>query len=1132
MKKLFFFILLLIPMLGFTQSSYLKYIEKGKFSKAEKKIEKSLSKKPGDVELIYYKSRLYMEPKFNKYDTKESYSLLLDSRTSFRKITDEKELKSFNKIPLDNTVYNNYIDTICIRALDDANLINSEDDYQDYLNFYSLMPNKCNVTATQNRNKVAYENACKVNTPEAFQLFMRKYPNADQYKLAKNKRNALEYEIAKAIDDIESYNSFIKKYPDANEVQSAWNRIHEIAFEDAKRINSSKSYKCFINEYPKSKQYQEAYSLMEDRQYDEIIVPGDWASYYLFVSVFPQNRLKSVAQDSIYELACLNHKFGALKYCVENLSGERRNKTLLMFHDVYTNDGEKFTVDLFYKSYDDPILKDIKIKDYSMVNAGDELFLHLPYDYKLYKKYDEYIKLAAPNERSFVALQRLISNDIKNKNWYNALNTVKKYQLYFGNDNAQVLDLINLLETKWDYTIKISSIGNQVNTKNGGELSPVVSADDKALYFCGKNRSDNIGGEDIFKAERKNGYWTDVELVKGLSSAESNDAPLSVSSDGNTILLFKSGKIYFSNKTAYGWTSARVFADNINSADWQSDAMFTSDGKTLIFTSTGLPGENIYIVNPYNYHGDNIHPSDIYVSHLNDFGMWSNPMNIGDVINTPYSERTPFIHPDMKTLYFSSDGHGGVGKLDVFKSTRLSDTCWDCWSEPINMGKEFNTYDNDMGYKISTSGDVAYFSYEQKSTQQSSVLLLLDVSGSMDGDKLEALQIAAVQTCQNAIINNSEVAILAFAGNCKEPIASKLEFTKDINDVILNIAYLNAGGGTPMYESYAAACEYMWKNSSRQSTNKVIILMTDGDANGCTTLDKTVNNLKYRGLLYRTQCIAFDVNKYGYAAQDLEKIATSSKGQFYLAESVSDLGMTFEKAGSDIFNISKSDGNTDIMVCNLPNHLKPDYVATIAGTLVDKDNQPVYADIRWEDLETGKNVGQSKSDPVDGSFFIILPLGKIYGYYVDTDDYFPISNNIDLRDSTSAVVINENIDLVSFKQMIDDGTAVPVNNLFFSVAKSSLLPSSIPELKRVAEIIKTNGLKVEISGHTDSDGEEVDNQTLSEKRANAVKNFLINEGCDANNIITIGFGESKPIMSNDTEKGKAKNRRVELKFVK
>jgi outer membrane protein OmpA-like peptidoglycan-associated protein len=358
-----------------------------------------------------------------------------------------------------------------------------------------------------------------------------------------------------------------------------------------------------------------------------------------------------------------------------------------------------------------------------------------------------------------------------------------------------------------------------------------------------------------------------------------------------------------------------------------------------------------------------------------------------------------------------------------------------------------------------------------------------------------------------------------------------MKFTKDINDVIYNIAFLYAAGGTPLYESYTEACDYMWKNSSKSSSNKVIILMTDGDANGCTTLDKTINSLKYRGVIYRTQCIAFDVLSYSTAYKDLQKIATDSKGQFYLSESVSDLGMTFEKAGSDIFNIGKSDGNTDIMVCNLPIHLKPDYVATISGTIVDKDNQPVYADIRWEDLESGKNVGQSKSDPVDGSFFIVLPLGKIYGYYVDQGDYFPISNSLDLRDSTSAVVIDENISVVSFKQMIEDGAAVPVNNLFFSIAKSSLLPSSIPELKRVAQIIKANDLKVEISGHTDSDGEENNNQVLSEKRAAAVKDFLINEGCNADRIVTIGYGESKPIMSNDTEQGRAKNRRVELKFV-
>ncbi len=85
-------------------------------------------------------------------------------------------------------------------------------------------------------------------------------------------------------------------------------------------------------------------------------------------------------------------------------------------------------------------------------------------------------------------------------------------------------------------------------------------------------------------------------------------------------------------------------------------------------------------------HGDRQINGDIYISNKNQDGSWDDPMLISDSINTPYSERTPFLHPDLKTLYFSSDGHGSLGKLDVYKSTRLSDSCWNCWSTPVNMG--------------------------------------------------------------------------------------------------------------------------------------------------------------------------------------------------------------------------------------------------------------------------------------------------------------------------------------------------------------------------------------------------------------------------------------------------------------
>ncbi len=115
--------------------------------------------------------------------------------------------------------------------------------------------------------------------------------------------------------------------------------------------------------------------------------------------------------------------------------------------------------------------------------------------------------------------------------------------------------------------------------------------------------------------------------------------------------------------------------------------------------------------------------------------------------------------------------------------------------------------------------------------------------------------------------------------------------------------------------------------------------------------------------------------------------------------------------------------------------------------------------------------------------------------------------------------------------MIDDGLAVPINNLFFAYDKSDLLPESKPELLRVATIMNKNKLKIEISGHTDNTGTEEYNQVLSDRRAKAVKDYLISLGIPPDLMITIGYGETKPVTSNDTKKDRTKNRRVEMRFV-
>ena len=943
--KLFFVLALIIcSHTSFSQNKYLKLIEKEKYSKASKKLSKAIRKSPDDIELNYSMSVLFSDEKYNNLDFKKAYDYLLLSKNHFESLTDDKEIRSLNKIAINPLVFSGLIDSICRKALREVFAADKVEDYEKYLVDFNEVPSSIKKEVVEKRDAAAFKIASSINTIESLEFFISKYPDAIQISQAYSMRNGIAYKITAAKDNIAGYKEFISKYPDAVQVSSAWIRVHELAYELSSKENTSVAYKKFIDQYPDSKQFVQAHKLFEQRQFEENTGAQTKDVYISFIEKYSENSWVSVAQDSILSIAARTSDINAIKYCVDNFKGEQRSKALFMLHDVFTNDGEKETLDLFYEKYDDEVLSGLKEKDYLLARYADRLSLSMPYNEKYRFQYEEYIKLAAPRERAFVALQRIISPYIVSKDWLTALTIAKSYEGDFSSSNVKLKDLTAQLEVKSDNAIKVNSVGPGVNVEIGSQYTPVISADDKTLYFCGKGRKDNIGGEDIFISRKAGGSWGNSKLMAELSASYSNDAPLNISTDGNTMLLFKSGRLYYSEKSSHGWSDATVFPDNINSGKWQADVVLSSNGKALFFASTRGGGYNLYDDNNSSeeiYHGDNQFPSDIYVSLLYENGEWGDPINIGATINTQYCERSPFLHPDMKTLYFSSDGHGGLGKLDVFKSTRLSDSCWDCWSKPVNMGKEINTENGDWGYKISTDGDKAYFAKKKPQSEENNIYWL-----------------------------------------------------------------------------------------------------------------------------------------------------------------------------------------------KLPSYLRPNFIATLSGQLKDKNNQPIFAEIKWEDLETGKIVGTSKSDPVDGSYFVILPLGKIYGYYIDKAEYFPASNNIDLRNKSKAVEIESDVNMVTFKEMKDDGTAVPINNLFFDFAKSELLSYSLPELRRVAKIIRSNNIKMEISGYTDNIGDAKQNQILSEQRANSVKEFLIKEGCSPELLVTVGYGKSHPITSNDTEAGRSKNRRVELRFMK
>ena len=113
------------------------------------------------------------------------------------------------------------------------------------------------------------------------------------------------------------------------------------------------------------------------------------------------------------------------------------------------------------------------------------------------------------------------------------------------------------------------------------------------------------------------------------------------------------------------------------------DTMLADDGHIMLFTAYGNNSEQ-NVKNSLN----------IYISILDSMGVWSSPMELGNAVNTPFDERLPYLLPDMRTLYFSSEGHGSFGGMDGFVSTRLDDS-WTHWSQPVNIGRTNNTSDDD-----------------------------------------------------------------------------------------------------------------------------------------------------------------------------------------------------------------------------------------------------------------------------------------------------------------------------------------------------------------------------------------------------------------------------------------------------
>jgi len=253
------------------------------------------------------------------------------------------------------------------------------------------------------------------------------------------------------------------------------------------------------------------------------------------------------------------------------------------------------------------------------------------------------------------------------------------------------------------------------------------------------------------------------------------------------------------------------------------------------------------------------------------------------------------------------------------------------------------------------------------------------------------------------------------------------------------------------------------------------------------------------------------------------------------------------KGGLDIYKVTywgtekpQSFDSQEQLIASIANPVKDKTIAqpimvqqrnltVFKGKVLDMiTSEPVAANIIITDNATGEEYIRLSSNSSTGKFLISLPSGKNYGIAVSADGYLFHSENFDIPKGEEYNLVNKDIQLM----YIDIGSKIALRNVFFDLGKSIVKKDSYAELDRLVSLMnKLPNLKVELSGHTDNTGSEVLNNRLSQKRAEAVVEYLISKGINKDKLTAKGYGSTSPIDSNKTLEGRRNNRRTEFEII-
>ncbi len=504
--------------------------------------------------------------------------------------------------------------------------------------------------------------------------------------------------------------------------------------------------------------------------------------------------------------------------------------------------------------------------------------------------------------------------------------------------------------------------------------------------------------------------------------------------------------------------------------------------------------------------------------------------NLGAQVNSTYNEINPMIAPDGKTLYFArishpNNTHGEKGSQDIWYSE--FDEASKQWGPARRMGFPLNKDEYNCAYSITPDGQTMLIKGQYNSGNYETRGFSLSkktANGWSPPQKID------IPNYVNLSKGQFDCGFLSADGKVLMMAFSEKKNSKE-DDIYVSFRQKDGSWSKPMDLGPEVNTKFTETTPFLAPDGATLYFSSNRDG-GLGSNDIYVTKRVDKTWKHWTKPVNLGpkINTDGYDAY----YTLGASGDYaYLTTFKNTLGK------GDIVRVKLADdqpadqpgkvgGGNDVAQTDAT---RPDPVALISGKVIDQTTgKPIEARIVYQTLPDGAEAGEATSDPITGEYKIVLPYGQKYSMRAIAKDFIAEGDNVDLTQTKGFQEIKgKELKLVP----IEVGRTVRLNNIFFDTGKSELRPESGPELDRlVTTLNESPKIVIEVRGHTDNTGSNEINAKLSQDRADAVREYFISKGIEPDRVGSKGFGESKPVSTNDTDEGRQQNRRVEFLIVK